>query len=221
MKTIKDEFITWLRFANAGMLESGNVWCLNHMVKNMPERLPIIEIGSFCGLSTNVIMHLCRKHRRSNPLFCSDRWIFEGAEEGGPIGDSDLTHDSYREFVKDSFKRNIRFFSKKLPFAIEVCSDDFFDLWRKETEVQDVFERPVQLGGTIGAAYIDGNHTPKQCRKDFDNCHRHLAKGGFILFDDSGAKAPFGLYPFMQELMKRGDYECVIENPNLLFRKKG
>jgi hypothetical protein len=220
MKTIQDEYISWLRFANAGMLDAGNVWCLDHAVHNMPEALPIVEIGSFCGLSTNVIIHFCLRHGRTNPIYCADKWIFEGAENGGSLAGSRLTHEQYREFVMETFKRNISFFSQgRLPHPVKALSDDFFALWHGQTSIVDVFGVEVVLGGPIGFAYVDGSHKPEQCRRDFENVHEFLVPGGYVLFDDSSEKAPFGLYPLMREIGDRDDYEVVIENPNFLFRK--
>lgn len=218
MKTIDDEFITWLRFANAGMLDAGNVWCLDHAVAHMPDGLPMVEIGSFCGLSTNAIMHFCRKHGRDNALYCADKWLFEGAESGGPIGLSHISHEQYREFVMESFRRNVSFFCRgRLPHPVAALSDEFFDLWRARRRLDDEFGTPVELGGPIGFAYVDGSHKPDQCRRDFENVHEFLAPGGYVLFDDSSEKAPFGLYPLMLEIAGRGDYELVVENPNFLF----
>ncbi|WP_243544260.1 class I SAM-dependent methyltransferase [Pseudodesulfovibrio tunisiensis] len=220
MKLIEDSFLPWLRFANAGMLERGNVWCIDHAVKHMPESLPMIEIGSFCGLSTNAIRHFCRINGRDNALFCADKWIFEGAEDGGPVGSSTISHEQYRDFVMESFRRNVAFFSGDLPpHPVLAFSDEFFELWRSGIEVVDVLGATVRLGGPIGFAYVDGSHQPDQCRRDFANVHEFLAPGGFALFDDSSRQAPFGLYPFMLEIAARDDYELVAENPNFLFRK--
>lgn len=220
MKLIRDEYISWLRFANAGMLDSGNVWCFDHAIAHMPAGLPLVEIGSFCGLSANVIAHFCRRHGREARLFCTDKWVFEGAENGGPLGESHLSHDQYRAFVMETFKRNVGFFSAdRLPCAVEAFSDEFFALWRAGAEVTDVFGQICRLGGSMAFAYVDGSHQLDQCRRDFENVHEFLAPGGFILFDDSSEKAPFGLCPFMREIAEREDYELVIENPNFLFRK--
>src|SRR5262245_28880189 len=53
-----DEYVRWLCFANAGMLDPGNLYCIEHAIKNLPSGAPVVEIGSFCGLSTNLIAHL-------------------------------------------------------------------------------------------------------------------------------------------------------------------
>jgi hypothetical protein len=220
VKKIEDDFILWLRYANPGWLDAGNVWCIDHAVKNMPDSLPMVEIGSFCGLSTNAITHFCRINGRDNTLFCADKWLFEGAEACGPIGESPVSHEQYREFVMETFKRNVSFFCKdRLPHPVMALSDEFFDLWRAETRLEDVFGHQAALGGPVGFAYVDGSHKPEQCRKDFENVHEFLAPGGYVLFDDSSEKSPFGLYPLMREIGERDDYEVVIENPNFLFRK--
>jgi hypothetical protein len=43
--------------------------------------------------------------------------------------------------------------------------------------------------------------------------------GGFILFDDSSDKNPFGLTKLMKEIKAQKNYELVIKNPNYLFKK--
>ena len=78
---INDEYIKWLCFANAGMLERGNLYSIDYAIGHLPSAAPILEIGSFCGLSANVITHFKRKHGASNPLITCDKWEFEGADE--------------------------------------------------------------------------------------------------------------------------------------------
>jgi hypothetical protein len=53
-KPTPHEFITWLTFANAGMLQDGDIGSMEYAIKNLPTGNPVIEIGSFCGLSLNV-----------------------------------------------------------------------------------------------------------------------------------------------------------------------
>jgi len=61
--------VRWLRFANAGMLLDGNVSAMSRATRNLPATGSLLEIGSFCGLSTNVFI-----------LFddSSDTYAFEG-----------------------------------------------------------------------------------------------------------------------------------------------
>ena len=50
MKKVEDEYLNWLRFANAGMISPGNMYAMKYAIENLPTNDPIIEIGSFCGL---------------------------------------------------------------------------------------------------------------------------------------------------------------------------
>ncbi|MGH8632017.1 MAG: hypothetical protein ACREU7_14815 [Burkholderiales bacterium] len=103
-----------------------------------------MEIGSFCGLSTNAITHFKEKYARNNALFSCDRWEFEGGGKGGTLSaHSCVTRAEYRQHVKDSFMRNVSLFSRsQLPYAIEVSSDEFFSAWRKGTEVLTFSDEP-------------------------------------------------------------------------------
>ena len=216
------EYMSWLTFANAGMLTRGNVYCMDYAVRKLPSAAPIVEIGSFCGLSTNLIIYLKEKHEKNNTLVTCDKWIFEGSESGGKLGDSkNITHEEYRQFVKDTFLRNTRMFSRHdLPFTIEVFSDEFFNLWAVSEKCHDVFGRKVQLGGPISFCYIDGNHSYEFARRDFENCDKFLESGGFILFDDSADGSKWDVCRVVQEVLQSGDYDLVTKNPNYFFRKK-
>jgi hypothetical protein len=219
-KTVSDEYLNWLNFANAGMLHRGNVFCMDYAIKNLPSHKPVLEIGSFCGLSANVIAYLLAKHNKNNSIISSDKWIFEGAENGGNLGLSSISHQDYHEYVKSTFKRNVEFFSREnKPYTIEVFSDEFFELWDKNKTVKDVFGRDVQLGGNFSFCYIDGNHTYEFAKRDFENTDKNLDVGGYILFDDSYDGQPFGLTKLMKEVKNNKNYKLVMKNPNYLFMK--
>src|SRR5580765_523345 len=96
---IIDDYVACLCFANAGMLNKGNLLCLDYALSHLPSNNPLIEIGVFAGLSTNLIAYYKRRHGVRNRLFNCDRWQFEGADNGGNVGDSQFTHAEYRQFV--------------------------------------------------------------------------------------------------------------------------
>lgn len=220
-KILEDEYVQWLSFANAGMMDRGNLYCFDLAIRNLPTDNPIIEIGSFCGLSTNMITYCLARHNKHNKVFTSDRWIFEGAEAGRRIGHSGIDHTEYRSFVMDTFKRNVSFFSKdNLPHPIEVFSDDFFDMWSKKQQAKDLFGRDVHLGGPISFAFVDGNHTYEYAKRDFENIATFLDPGGYVFFDDSSDEAGFGSSDLMKEILVHPDFECVAKNPHYLFKKK-
>jgi Methyltransferase domain len=215
---LRDDYIDWLLIVNAGMQHEGNLHLFDMGIRLAPEA-PMLEIGSFCGLSTNIIQYLKRKHGRSVPLFTCDKWIFEGVEnplpELAPVG-----HHEIREYVVETFDRSVRRFSSDdLPYAIEATADEFFDAWSSERVATDIFGRSVTLGGGLGFCFIDGNHTEEYARRDFENCDRHLVAGGLILFDDSGDESDWEVRNVIRSIKSDPRYEVVAKNPNYLVRK--
>jgi predicted O-methyltransferase YrrM len=219
----------WISFANAGWLDKGNQYCFNYCASRLPSDAPVLEIGSFCGLSTNNITYYLRKHGRTNKFFNTDPWNFEGGEGVGKgasellAPDSDITRQEYRAFVMETFKRNVQFFSRENPpHSIVMASNDFFVAWREGREVADLFGRTVKLGGPLSFAYVDGDHLYEAVHADFVNCDEFLEPGGFILFDDSPTKGDihgWGVSRVMREVKESGRYELVMRTPNHLFKK--
>lgn len=216
------EYLDWLSFANAGMLARGNVDCFDFAMRNLPSRAPMLEIGSFCGLSTNVLTYLKSRHKVEAHLFTCDNWSFEGGGATQFLGDATfVSHAAYREFVKETFLRNVRMFSgHALPYTIEASSEEFFAAWSADQTLRDVFGRSVRLGGPISFCYIDGNHTYGYCRRDFENCDRFLQTGGFVLFDDSSDYSQCDVHRVAREVLSSTRYELIAKNPNYFFRKR-
>ncbi len=218
---IQDEYISWLGYANAGMLERGNLHSIDHAICHLPSAAPILEIGSFCGLSANVIGHFKRKHGVRNQLITCDKWEFENVDGRSTIASSPILFSDYKTFVKDSYIRNIKMFSgDDLPFTLEMTADEFFDAWKDRRSCLDVLGRTLILGGPISFCYIDGNHTYEFAKRDFVNCDAYLETGGFILFDDS-TLTEFSLHKLMPEITNLGSYRLVATNPYHLFQKIG
>lgn len=202
------------------MLDRGNLYCFDFAIRNLPSDAPILEIGSFCGLLTNLLTHYKEIHGVQSRLITCDKWEFEGAEKE-LIGQSpSIKHSEYRAFVKDTFMRNVSIFSRNdLPYTVEKLSDEFFEAWNREETVQDIFGRNLKLGGPISFCYIDGNHSYEFVKRDFQNCDAVLERGGFILFDDSSDGSQWEVCRLITEIKARRDYEVVKPNPNYLFRK--
>lgn len=220
-RALDDEFVRWLGYANAGMLNPGNAWSMDYAVRHLPAGSALVEIGSFAGLSANVICHLLRKHGRSNSFYTCDNWDVTGHGETRRIDGSVLTFPEYAAYVKESFLRNVAFFSPgNRPHAVETSSAEFFERWRRRETVRDVFGREARLGGPIGFAYVDGIHSRDAVRKEFESIDAFLEPGGFILFDDSSDSSPFGLNRLMREIAAGGRHELVHQSPNYLFRKR-
>lgn len=213
-----DDFIEWLMLVNPGMQHRGNIHLFDLAIQSAPEA-PFLEIGSFCGLSTNIIQYLKRKHGRREPLFTCDKWIFEGSEKPLPAS-AGVTRDEIRDYVRESFDRSMRrFCDGDLPFTVEATSDEFFQAWSDHASIEDVFGRPVELGGPLGFCFIDGNHQEEFVWRDFSHCDANLLSGGLILFDDSTPEAIEDASKVVKDVARNGRYEVVARNPNWLLRK--
>ena len=215
-----DEYTRWLYMAIAGMMVRGNLYCFDYAIRNRPSNAPMLEIGSFQGLSTNLIAYYRRKHNASNHLVTCDKWEFERRPDP-MVGDSGISHQDYRDFIRASFIRNVEMFSRAdLPHTVEMTSDEFFEAARQKKEVQDIFGRKLSLGGPISFCFIDGNHSYEFAKRDFENTDAFLEPGGFILFDDSADGSNWGVCRVVREVRASGKYDLVIKNPNYLFQKK-
>jgi hypothetical protein len=210
---ISDDYVKWLCFANAGMLDKRNLYLIDRAFSELRSGGPILEIGSFCGLSANVLTHYKRKHGLRNRLMTCDKWDFENDDrDNRQVGGSPVLFSDYKTFVRESYIRNTRMFSADdLPYTIEATSDEFFAAWREKKDAHDLIGRTIALGGPLSFCYIDGNHSYEGAKADFLN-------GGFLLFDDSTIES-FGVRNLMPEVTASGRYELVAANPNHLFRK--
>ncbi len=222
-----DMFINLLRslVTGEGMLHVGNPYLIDYALKNMPNNGCVVEIGSYGGLSTSLILHLLKKNNRTEKLFNCDPWIYGGVKdtytESCMIDGSDtITCSSFAEYMKNNFMRSMKFLNaENLPHSFHLTSDAFFEKYEQKIKIKDLFERDIQLGDPISFAYIDGDHSYEYAKRDFENVNKHLVKSGFVLFDDSIDGSHFGSALFMKEMKKNKNYKFVSKNPNYLFQK--
>jgi len=219
---ITNNDVRWIQYANAGMLDPRNLYCFDYAIKNLPDEAPILEIGSFCGLSANVLTYYKRANRRRNRLITCENWSFAGGRPGADFPEEFLDLGEYRRLVKDSLVRNVSLFSKgDLPYTVELSSPDFFEAWGRSEVVADIHGRSLTLGGTLSFCYVDGGHDYEAVSRDFENCARFLSPRGFLLFDDSSDDSGYeGVRRVVSEVQSVGNFELVLKNPNYLFRKK-
>ncbi len=219
---IADEYVTWVYYVNAGMLVRGNLYCFDYAMQHLPSNAPILEIGSFCGLSTNLLGYYKRQRGRCNVLLTCEDWSFDGGAPGAEFPTSCLPIEEYRALVKETFLRNVKMFSGRgLPGTVEISAEDFFTAWRKASTVIDIFGTTRRLGGPLSFCYIDGNHSYESAKRDFLNCDEFVEPGGFILFDDSSDDTVFeGVRRVVAEVRESLRYRLVMKNPNYLFQKK-
>lgn len=229
IKTISDDlYIKRLKslVIGEGMLHEGNIYLIDFAIKNMPKNGVVVEIGSYGGLSTSLILHLLKKYSRTESMLNCDPWIYEGYNDhldGNTItidGREDVSRIDYSEYLKNAFLQNMKFLNnERLPRSFQLTSDDFFNKYDKQLVEVDLFGEQVKLGELISFAYIDGNHALEFVKRDFINVDKHLIKSGYILFDDSHDDLTFGSAVFMEEMKKNKNYELVQKNPNYLFKK--
>jgi hypothetical protein len=213
-----DPHIERILNANSGMFNMGHIYCADYAMKHLPSDAPMLEIGSFAGLSTNIWTYLKHKNGIPNQLITVDCWEWEKHYPPAPNGFPD--YRTYRDFIKESFIRNAKFFSgKDLPYTIEMASRELFAAWRKAETVTDVFGRQIRLGGPLSFAYIDGEHGFDEVRSDFEGCDAFLEPGGFVLFDDSADGTGWGVCDFMEPMKRNAGYRLIARNPHYLFQK--
>lgn len=211
-----------MSYVTGGMLTVGNIDAIAYAIANIDSEAPFLEIGSFCGLSSNLITFLKQDAGKRNKLIAFDPWDYASwHEEGETFANfNQITWAEYTEFVKNAYRTRVGFFSSAdLPFAIQGYSGQIFEKWAAEESVIDVFQRPVALGGSISFAFIDGDHTYEGALSDFKNVDRYLEIGGFILFDDSADGSNWGCARVAREVSQRSAYELISKNPNYLIKK--
>jgi len=227
-KIENDSFISRLRatIIGEGMLHEGNIYLINYAIKNMPKKGFALEIGTYGGLSTNLILHLLKKHDKTNKLIGCDAWIYEGYNDNkGKIenfidGRRDINRIDYMNYIKNSFIRSTKLLHpNSLPYICHIKSDGFFEKWNNNEELTDVFNRKIHLNHKISFAYIDGDHSYRQTKKDFENVSKFLIKGGFILVDDSADYLNFGSVKYVRKIKSNSNFMVVAKNPNYLFQK--
>jgi predicted O-methyltransferase YrrM len=225
----QDDFIRRLpaTVVGEGMLHPGNIYLMDWAIERMPAGGCMLEIGTYGGLSANLICYLARKHRQSHPFFTCDPWIYEGFYDhlGSPVthvdGRPDLARTDYMRYIRDAYISATKLLSgDRLPYSVQCTSSAFFDRWERNEEATDVFGRTVKLGGAISFAYIDGDHALEVAQKDFASVAKRLLPGGLVLVDDSAKGLPYGSSAMMGILTAREDFEVVARNPNYLLRKK-
>jgi len=199
------------------MLEPGNLYLTDYAISRLPSDAPMLEIGSFCDLSTNILTHYEHKHRRNNQLFSCDKWEFEN-RSGSSIGDSSVSFDRYKQFVRDWFLRNIRTFSEHDLPSPSNCFPASFSTFGSEKKLPGTFSTGAFLSEvrSVFVMWTGTIHTKVQNGiLKIATLPRFLQVGGFILFDDS-TDSVFGLMP---EVLATGRYRLVARNPNHLFQK--
>lgn len=224
----EDDYIKRLRslVIGEGMLCNGNIKLMDYAIQNMPSNGCVLEIGSYGGLSTNVLLYLINKHQKNNMLFNCDAWIYEGYYDYKGIidknidGRNDVTREEYSLYMKQSFINSVKFLNKnKLPYSFNMYSNEFFEKWDNHETIVDIFGNSVTLGNSISFAYIDGGHSYEVAWQDFVDVSKHLLIGGYILLDDSADTMNFGSSKMMSGIKKNNAFKVIDKAPNYLIQR--
>ncbi|HET8573711.1 MAG TPA: class I SAM-dependent methyltransferase [Edaphocola sp.] len=214
----EEESLFWLSATVPGWLEKGHLYCFEYAIRNLPDKSPVVELGTFAGLSANTILYFLKKHNKSNLLITSD-WYLRNIDDSVTIAHLRKPSD-IQQFVKDAFVRNVRFFNEDAHIkSSELPTDEFFDAWFNQKEINNLFGGTFTPSGNISFAYIDGNHVYEYAKRDFENVDKLLVKGGFILFDDSADYTNRGSKLVAQESVKTGRYKIIKKNPHYFIQK--
>lgn len=207
IKKTEDSFLTSIRISVPGMLHEGNPFLFDYAMKHLPSSAPILEIGSFAGLSTVVIGAYLKKHQCDNPFISVDKWEFEAEEASALFQGSHQNYASYQEHIEWQFNHNTDAFLTGIDHTHQkLTSDEFF--------------ASNNVPPTLAFAYIDGNHSYDFVKRDVENVMKRLVTGGFMLLDDSADHHPFDVNKFVKaELIHRKDCRVVMKNPNYLIQK--
>lgn len=89
-----ERFFQALQVANPGMMDPGNVFLFDHAIRHLPSADPLLEIGSFCGLSANLITFLKRNRPLSPCSLLTCVWAIlvgpgQGHERSGTDGEKE------------------------------------------------------------------------------------------------------------------------------------
>jgi hypothetical protein len=214
---LKEQPLEKMKVIIPGWLEPGHLYCFDYAIKNLPDNNPILEIGTFAGLSTNTILYFLKKYGKENTLFTTD-WYLNDIEDDERICNIKRGR-LLCEYLKESFVRNVALFNPDAKiFSSELPSDDFFAAWGK-TEIKNLHGGTFSPEGKISFAYIDGNHAYDFAKRDFENVDNLLVPGGFILFDDSADYTNWGSKTAAQEAVATGKYKIIRKNPHYFIQK--
>ncbi len=230
IKTIpKDYFIRRLPSSviGGGMLHEGNIYLIDYAIKNMPHNGIIMEIGSYGGLSANLICHLLKSHnKQKTPFISCDTWVYEGYNDSKTNknshidGNPKISRLSFMKYIKNAYINSVQLLHPDMiPNACHLTSDAFFDIWKNNNEFIDVFNRSFKINKEISFCYIDGDHSFEQTKKDFNNVSKNMIHGGYILIDDSADHLSFGSAKFIKEIKHNSNFKIVAKNPNYLIQK--
>ena len=172
------------------------------------QRLPALEVGSYCGKSTVYLASACQAH--GSTVFAVDH--HRGSEEHQPgeeYHDPDLYDGQYR--VMDSFRE----------FRRNMVSARIEDTVVPIVAPSEVAARHWQT--PLGLVFIDGGHSELAAQTDYSCWTPHIAPGGILaihdLFPDptQGGQAPINIW---RQALACGEFEEIRVVQTLGFARR-
>ena len=162
-----------------GFLLENEARFLGMMAACAPRNGVIVEIGSFKGKSTVMLGKLSERYGLG-PIVAIDPHNFNNAELSEHRSAPGAT--SY-----DDFKKNLE--TAALSPHVEVQRDF-------STEVAKSWNRPIRL------LWIDGDHSYRGAKADFDAFMPHLVPGGFVALHDALHEFAGPIRVFIEDILR-------------------
>jgi predicted O-methyltransferase YrrM len=157
----------------------------HHAESQMPEGSVIVEIGSLLGKSAIAMASVT-----DQPIVCIDphnteAWVYpRGMEDPEEMRDwRAQMGDTYEQFIE-----NLEHFGVR--DKIEVIKQ-YSDQAAREWD-----------GRKIGMLFIDGDHSYKWAKHDFEAFEKHLVRGAVVVFHDFDAVNFPGVFKYVSELIQ-------------------
>jgi len=168
----------WQRSQKAyGFLSENEARFLGTLAACSPAKGNIVEIGSFQGRSTVMLGTVAAR-------FGFDSVVAIDPHEGLGYISPDIPCQSP---TFDEFLANLK----------SAGLENFVEPRRTHSrEVGKTWNRPIRL------LWIDGDHTYKGCKEDFDLFFPHLAEGGIVAFHDSLNTFEGPIRVFVEEILR-------------------
>jgi hypothetical protein len=170
-----------------GQIRRDEAHCLYELAQEASGEGVIVEIGSYCGLST-IALAKGSSRNRGVPVFAIDP--HEYVDPGGSVGRGGW---DYVPGDNIAFFKNVLFSGMaKNVRPINLLSWAAAAAW----------DRPISL------LWIDGNHGYEAARRDFVDWSKFVIQGGYIAFHDSIDPAD-GPFQVVQEALQEGSFEFL------------
>ena len=166
-----------------GFLGESEARLLGTIAACVPRGGAIVEIGSFKGKST-VMLGKVAAHYGLGPLVAIDPHNFNNAELEAHRTSPDAS--SFHEFLENLGAAGVTGL----------------------VEVHRAYSTDVALGWNrpIGFLWIDGDHSYRGAKADFDGFARHLVPGGVVAFHDALHEFAGPIRVFVEEVLRSGRF---------------